>query len=61
MIGPQLGRAVFRIAFYITLVSAALMLFLKPGSAEFVVTAVTVLIGSVFVVLLILVVRRQSR
>jgi preprotein translocase subunit Sss1 len=55
-----LGRAIFRIAFYITLVSAVLMLFLKPDSAEFVVTAVTLLIGLVFIVLIVLIVRRLS-
>jgi len=61
MISPQLGRAIFRIAFYITLVSAVLMFFLKPGSAEFVVAGVTLLIGLAFVVLIALVVRRFSR
>jgi preprotein translocase subunit Sss1 len=60
MISPQLGRAIFRIALYITLVSAVLMLFLKPDSAEFVVTAVTLLIGLVFIVLIVLIVRRLS-
>jgi hypothetical protein len=61
VISPQLGRAIFRIAFYITLVPAALLLFLKPGSAEFVVATVTLLIGLVFIVLIVLVVRWLSR
>ncbi len=61
MISPQLGRLIFRIAFYITLVSAVLMLFLKPGSAEFVVAVVTLLIGLVFIALIVLIVRRFSR
>jgi hypothetical protein len=60
MISPQLGRAIFRIAFYVTLVPAALMFFLEPGSAEFVVAGVTLLIGLVFIVLIVLVVRRFS-
>jgi hypothetical protein len=60
MISPQLGRTVFRIAFYITLVSAVLMLFLEPGSAEFVVTEITLLIGLISIVLIALLVRRFS-
>ena len=61
MISPQLGQAIFRIAFYITLVPAALMLFLEPDSAEFVVAGVTLLIGLVFIALIVLIVRRFSR
>ena len=60
MISPQMGRAVFRIAFFMTLVSLVLMFCLQPGSAEFVVAGVTLAIGSVFIVLIALVVRRQS-
>jgi len=61
MISPQLGRAIFRIAFYITLVSAVMMLFLKPDSAGFVVAGITLLIGLAFIALIVLIVRRQSR
>jgi hypothetical protein len=61
VISPQSGQMVFRIAFYITLVSAVLLFFLEPGSAEFVVAGITLLIGLVFVVLIALLVRRFSR
>jgi NADH:ubiquinone oxidoreductase subunit H len=61
MVSPQLGRTIFRIAFYITLVSAVLMFFLEPGSAEFVVTEITLLIGLIFIVLIALLVRQFSR
>jgi hypothetical protein len=61
VIGPQSGQTVFRIAFYITLVSAVLLFFLEPGSAEFVVAVITLLIGLVFIVLIALLVRRFSR
>lgn len=54
-----MGRAVFRIAFFITLVSAVLMLCLKRGSAEFVVAGVTLAVGLVFIVLIAVVVRRR--
>jgi len=61
MISPQMGRAVFRIAFFMTLVSIVMMFCLKPGSAEFVVAGVTLAVGSVFIVLIAVAVRRQSR
>jgi len=61
MISPQMGRAVFRIAFFMTLVSIVLMFYLKPGSAEFVVAGVTLAVGLVFILLIALAVRRQSR
>lgn len=60
MISPQMSRAAFRIAFFMTLVSIVLVFCLKPGSAEFVVAGVTLAVGLVFIVLIALVVRRQS-
>jgi hypothetical protein len=60
MISPQLGRMIFRIAFYVTLVPAVLLFFLEPGSAEFVVAGITLLIGLVFILLIALLVRRFS-
>jgi len=61
MLNPQIGRIAFRIAFFIAFVSAGLMFYVTPGSAEFVVTSVTLAIGVVFCVLIIVVVRHQSR
>lgn len=61
MISPQMGRAGFRIAFFMTLVSLVLMFCLKPGSAEFVVAGVTLAVGLVFILLVAVAVRRQSR
>ena len=61
MISPQMGRAVFRIAFFMTLVSIVMMFCLKPGSAEFVVAGVALAVGLVFILLIALAVRRQSR
>jgi hypothetical protein len=52
---------VFRIAFYVTLAPAVLLFFLEPGSAEFVVAGITLLIGLVFILLIALLVRRFSR
>ncbi len=64
MLGPKLGRLVFRIAFYITFTSAGLMLFWRPRatvplSAEFVVASVTLIVGLVFLLIIAFMVRRQ--
>ena len=61
MLSPQLGRAAFRIAFFIAFVSAGLMFFVEPKSAEFVVTSITLGIGALVCVLIIVIVRRQAR
>ncbi|MFN2108359.1 MAG: hypothetical protein ACK2UI_01735 [Anaerolineae bacterium] len=61
MISPQLGRAVFRIILFITVTSLMVLPFVKPGSAEFVVTVVTLTIGISFGIVLFVLVRRQSR
>ena len=42
---PDAGRAWFRIALTITLVSAVLVYFTEPGTAERVVSVITLLIG----------------
>jgi len=60
-VSPHLGRAAFRIAFFIAFVSGALLFFLEPGSAEFVVSVVTLLIGLIFMVAIAVIVRRVSR
>ncbi len=44
---PGMGRAAFRIAFFVTLVSAVLMPFLKIGTAEFVVNVLSLGVGLV--------------
>ena len=54
---PDLGRAAFRIAFFVTLVSAVLLPFLKPGTAEFVVNVLSLGIGLVFIFVIAIFVR----
>jgi hypothetical protein len=61
MISPQLGSAAFRIIVFLVVTSLILLPFVKPGSAEFVVTIVTLAIGVCFGVVLFVLVRRQSR
>ncbi len=56
---PEAGRAWFRIAMMITLVSAVLVFLTDPGSAERVVSVVTLIIGLMFVAAIIFLIRRD--
>ena len=61
MIDSSLGRAAFRIGFYITFVAGLLCLVTPPGSAERVVSILTVIIGLIFLVVITILVRFGSR
>jgi hypothetical protein len=56
---PEAGQAWFRIAMMITLVSAALVYWTEPDSAERVVSVITLLIGLLFIGIIIVLVRRK--
>ncbi len=56
---PELGLAWFRIALFFTLVSGVLLFFQTPGTAEFVITVASFIIGLVFVALVAIFVRRS--
>ncbi len=58
---PELGQAWFRIAFFITAVSGVLILFQVPGSAEFVISVTSFVIGLIFIAIVAIVVRRSQR
>ncbi|MEK7440981.1 MAG: hypothetical protein AABZ78_09315 [Chloroflexota bacterium] len=58
---PQLGKAWFQVASFITIVSAILLFFEKSGTAEFVVTVLSLIIGVLFLVLVIVMVKFFSR
>ena len=58
---PELGQAWFRIALFITLVSAVLLIFVQPGTAEFVMTVASLVVGLVFVGIVIFMVKRANR
>jgi hypothetical protein len=58
---PGLARAALRWAVLIVVVSAGLLLFLKPGTPEFVITVFTLGIGLVFGGLVIVLVRVMGR
>jgi hypothetical protein len=58
---PQTGRAAFTLAIAITVPSAIMLLFQEPGSVEFVVTAMALAVGLLFLGVVIFFVRRAIR
>ena len=58
---PQIGQAGMRIAIYLILVAGGLLFFLDPGTAEFSITVVTLVIGLVFAGIVIALVRIVGR
>lgn len=61
MISPQLGKAALRIIMFLVVTSLIVLPFVRPGSAEFVVTMITLALGIGAGVVLFVLVRRQSR
>ena len=57
MISPQLGRTAFRIAFMMVFVSGVLLFVLSPGTAEFFVSVLTLVLGLVFAGMIAILVR----
>jgi hypothetical protein len=58
---PQMGHAAFRLAFFVTFTSLVLLVFLRPGSAEFGVTLITLACGLIFIGVIVLMLRYFSR
>jgi hypothetical protein len=56
---PEAGQAWFRIAMMITLVSAMLVYFTESGTAERVVSVITLLTGLLFIAIIVVLVRRK--
>ncbi len=61
MISPQIGRAALRIIVFLVVTSLILLPFVRPRSAEFVVTIITLVVGLGLGVVLFILVRRRSR
>ncbi|TLN24214.1 hypothetical protein FDZ74_03075 [bacterium] len=57
---PQMGRTWFRVAFFITLMAGLLLFLQTPGTAEFVITAFTLGLGLLFMVVIIVIARRAK-
>lgn len=61
MIGPEMGKAAFRWALLIVLLAAGLLLMVRPGTREFAITVITLIIGLVFAGLVLVLTRLSSR
>jgi hypothetical protein len=57
MINPQLGRTAFRIAFMMIAVSGIMLFVLSPGTAEYWVSVLTLILGLVFAGMIAILVR----
>jgi len=57
-VNPEAGLAWFRIAVFIAFISGALIPFQKPGTAEFIISVTSLVIGLIFVGIIAFIVRR---
>jgi hypothetical protein len=61
VLSPEIGRYAFRWAIFIVLVAAGLLVTLSPGTPEFAVTLLTLLIGVLFLGAIIAAIRLLGR
>lgn len=61
MIDPRLGQTAFRIAFMMVGVSAVMLLVLAPGTAEYVISGITLFLGLVLMAVVFVLVRLVGR
>jgi hypothetical protein len=61
MLSPELGRVAFRWAIFIVLVAGGLLATLRPGTPEFAITVLTLLIGVLFLGVIIVWIRVLGR
>jgi hypothetical protein len=61
MIDSSVGRAAFRIGFYITFLSGILSLVTEAGTAERAISILTLIMGLIFLVVITILVRFGSR
>jgi hypothetical protein len=57
MIGPQIGQLAFRVAFMMASISAIMIFILTPGSAEYWISVITLILGIAFMGVIFLLVR----
>jgi len=58
-VNSDFGRAWFRIATTITVISAVLVYLTEPGTAERVVSVITLLMGLLFIGVIVILIRRN--
>ena len=57
----QIGRAGFHIGFYVAFVSGILLLFLRRGTAEYLITLFTFVVALIFLLIIVVIVRWSQR
>ena len=57
MIGPQIGQLAFRVAFMMVSISAIMIFILTPGSAEYWISVITLILGIAFMGVIFFLVR----
>lgn len=61
MISPEIGRVWFQVAVFIIVASGALTLLTREGTAEHVISIASLFVGILFVVVLVILIRRSQR
>lgn len=61
MLSPDVGRSAFRWAIWIVLVAVGLLATLRPGTPEFAITLLTLIIGLVFLGVVVALLRVLGR
>ena len=61
MLSPEIGKYAFRLALFLVLLAGALLITLRPGTPEFAITLLTLLIGMVFLGVIVVFVRWIGR
>ena len=61
MINPEAGQMWFRIAFIIVSLSLILLFILTPGSEAYIMSVMSLVVGVLFMLVLIILIRRSQR
>jgi hypothetical protein len=61
VLSPEIGRYAFRWAIFIVLVALGLLATLAPGTPEFAITLLTLLIGTLFLGVIVVLIRIVGR
>jgi hypothetical protein len=61
MISPEIGRVWFQVAVFIIVASGVLALVTQTGTAEHVISIASLFVGILFVVVLVILIRRSQR
>jgi hypothetical protein len=60
-VDPSIGKAGLRLGLFIVVLATGMLIFLKPGTPEFVITVFTLLIGLLFIGIIVALVRLLPR